>query len=138
MIAAQSLVRDLMSDNVIKATEKYSFSELCRLLFQLGIHHLPVVNEANQLVGIISSNDILKAYGAKVSGYRKVDEKWLNEHISVYDLMSPNPVVVSPDTSVEEAVRIFKAQHIQSLPVVENKILLGILTTRDIIEYLVN
>ncbi len=137
MIAAQSRVRDLMTDHIIKVGPNHSFTALCRLLFQLNIHHLPVVDKEEKLIGIISSNDILKTYGAKVAGYRKIDEGWLNENISIYDLMSPDPVVVSPEDSVEDAIKLFKKEHIQSLPVIENGQLVGIITTRDVIEYLV-
>lgn len=138
MIAAQSSVRDLMTDHLIKATPSHSFTELCRLLFQLNIHHLPVVDEKEKLIGIISSNDILQTYGAKVAGHRKIDEQWLNENITIYDLMSPDPMVISPDASVEEAIQVFKEKHIQSLPVLEKDRLVGILTTRDVIEFLVD
>lgn len=137
MIAAKSRVRDLMTDHIIKVSPDHSFTALCRLLFQLNIHHLPVVDKQEKLIGIISSNDILKAYGSKVSGYRKIDEQWLNDNISVYDLMSPDPLVISPDAAVEEAIQIFKQERIQSLPVLENDQLIGIITTRDVIEYLV-
>lgn len=137
MIAAKSRVRELMTDHVIKVTTNHSFTALCRLLFQLNIHHLPVVDEQEKLIGIISSNDILKTYGSKVSGYRKIDEQWLNDNISVYDLMSPDPIVISPDAAVEEAIQLFKNERIQSLPVIDQDVLVGIITTRDVIEYLV-
>jgi acetoin utilization protein AcuB len=138
MIATQFRVRDLMTDHIIKVTPNHSFTELCRLLFQLSIHHLPVVDKQEKLIGIISSNDILQTYGSKVAGYRKIDEQWLNENITIYDLMSPDPVVVSPDASVEEAIQLFKEKHIQSLPVLEDDRLVGIITTRDVIEFLVD
>lgn len=138
MIASKSTVRDLMTDHIIKVSPNHSFTALCRLLFQLNIHHLPVVDEHEKLIGIISSNDILQTYGAKVSGFRKIDEEWLNENISIYDLMSPDPVVISPEAPVEEAIQLFKKEHIQSLPVLDNDRLVGIITTRDVIEYLVD
>lgn len=137
MIAAPSKVRDLMTNHLIKVTPDHSFTALCRLLFQLNIHHLPVVDHNGKLIGIISSNDVLKAYGSKVTGYRKIDEQWLNDNISVYDLMSPDPVVISPDASLEEAMHLFKNKGFQSLPVIEDDLLVGIITTRDVIEYLV-
>jgi CBS domain-containing protein len=137
MIAAPSKVRDLMTGHLIKVTPDHSFTGLCRLLFQLNIHHLPVVDKEEKLIGIISSNDILKAYGSKVAGYKKIDEEWLNDNITVYDLMSPDPVVVSPEATIEAAVQLFKNGRFQSLPVIEDEVLVGIITTRDVIEYLV-
>jgi len=137
MIASEVSVRDLMTDKVVKANSKHSFTELCRLLFQLKIHHLPVVDENDELAGIISSNDILKAYGTRVSNYKNIDDEWLNNNITIYDLMTPNPIVIGPDASVEEAIQLLKNERIQSLPVVEGKKVVGILTTRDIIEHLV-
>ncbi len=136
MNKAKTLVRDLMTKQVIKATPNQSFTELCRLLLQLDIHHLPVVDEMDNLEGMISSNDILNAFGRKLPTMEKTDEASLNGEVTVYDLMSPNPVIISPEASVEEAVQLFKKHRIQSLPVVAGEALVGILTTRDVINHL--
>ena len=57
MIATKATVKDLMTSQVIVAHTSHSFTQICRLFFELDIHHLPVLNDQNELIGIISSNE---------------------------------------------------------------------------------
>ncbi len=136
MSKAKTLVRDIMTKQVIKVSPDQSFTEICRLLLQLDIHHLPIVDEMDNLEGIISSNDLLRAFSRKLPSMKNLTEASLNEEITIYDLMTPDPVFISPDASVQKAVELFKKHRIQSLPVVADESLVGILTTRDVINFL--
>jgi CBS domain-containing protein len=49
--------------------------------------------------------------------------------------MSQPLVIIDPDTSVDEAVRLFLKHGIRRLPVVENEMLCGIVTERDLIRW---
>lgn len=89
-----------------------------------GFHHLPVVN-GDQLVGIISHSDLpLDRVRRDAAADR------------VADVMTVDPVTVTPDTSVVEAVQLMVANEIGSLPVLEEGKLVGIVTTRDIMAWL--
>lgn len=89
-----------------------------------GFHHLPVVN-AGRLVGIVSHSDL--AHDQTNAG-ESVD--------SVADVMTREPITVTPDTSVVEAVQLMMASEIGSLPVLKDGELVGIVTTRDILGWL--
>jgi len=126
-------IADVMTKNVLRANTTHSFSQLCRMLLELNVHHLPVENEAGELVGIISSNDVLRTFSYTIPLARIADEAKLNEDVAVEELMTPNPITISPDASLSEAVKLFTKHQIQSLPVVKDSQILGIITSTDVI-----
>ncbi len=136
MITATATVADIMSRNVLFAHTNQSFTQLCRLFFEMDIHHLPVADEKGKLIGILSTNDVLKAYGRKVPTLQRADEAMLNANITIFDLMTQDPISVPPDTTLKEAARLLSTNNIQSLPVVEGEKVVGIVTSRDLIRYL--
>lgn len=136
MINANTPVQEIMSANVLVANTGNSFTQLCRLFFEMNIHHLPVVDENYRLVGILSANDVLKAFSFGLNSLERPDDSSLDARFSIYDLMTPNPVTVSPNTSIREAARICTTKHIQSLPVIENGKMTGIVTSRDIVRFM--
>ena len=136
MITAAATVADIMSKNVLFAHTGQSFTQLCRLFLEMDIHHLPVADDKGRLIGILSANDVLKAYGRKVPTLQRADEAMLNENITIFDLMTQNPISVPPHTTLKEAARLLSGNNIQSLPVVEGDKVVGIITSRDLIRYL--
>ncbi len=88
------------------------------------IHHVPVENEDGEVVGIISSADILNYYCKKDEG---------DEELTVNDIMIANPITVSPDTLTVDALKIMRKNNLGCLPVVSHKKLIGILTEFDFV-----
>jgi acetoin utilization protein AcuB len=129
-------VAEVMSRNVLFAHLDHSFTELCRLFFELNIHHLPVIDEEGQLIGIVSANDVLKAYGRRLPMLRQSDEATLNKEITIESIMTPNPVSARPDTSLKKAAELLTANNIQSLPIVDDGRVVGIITSRDLVRHL--
>jgi CBS domain-containing protein len=56
------------------------------------------------------------------------------EALTVREIMKPRPVAVGPDTPTLEAVRIMRSRRVGCLPVVENGLLIGIVTAQDFLE----
>ena len=50
--------------------------------------------------------------------------------------MTKKLTTISPETSIKEAAEILSTKEVHALPVVENDLLVGILTTTDVIKYL--
>ncbi len=126
-------IADVMTTNVLRANTNHSFSQLCRMLLELNVHHLPVENEAGELVGIISSNDVLRTFSYTIPLAKIADETKLDSDIAVEELMTPNPITITPEESLSSAIRLFTQHQIQSLPVVKDGQLLGIITSTDVI-----
>lgn len=102
-----------------------------------GIRHLPVT-DGGKLCGIISKNDINRlSFGALFDNQGDADEAVL-EMLSLDQVMTANPKVVSTETSVKEVAEIFAKEDFHSLPVVEGGELKGIVTSTDVIKYLLD
>ena len=84
---------------------------------------MPVVDEQNRVIGIVSEQDILKAF----RGPKQLKE------IKIKDIMTSNPIVIKQDTTLEDASKILEDHHIQRLPVVKDSVLTGTITRHDLI-----
>lgn len=110
------LVRNHMSRRIVVARLRDSVEHAAKLMERHGFRHLPVLR-ANRLVGIISDRDLRGA----------------GMNTSVQDVMTLNPVSISPDAAVDEAACIMETNKISAVPVVEQNRVVGILTTTGIL-----
>lgn len=123
-----------MADALIVITPNKKVSEAYELFNEYGIRHIPVV-EGTKLVGVISKNDLLKI--GFVS--KEINEEALLDILSAYevkDVMVSNPITVTVETNIKEAAEILAEQSFHSLPVLDNDEVAGIITTTDLIKYL--
>lgn len=91
-------------------------------------HHVPVVQDGS-LVGIVSLIDFMRV----ISGASLDDDEAVYHDTKVNEIMTANPVTISIDSRVNDAATILSKGDIRSVLVLENKSLLGIVTTADII-----
>ncbi len=86
---------------------------------------LPVENTKGKLVGLISSKSILTYFNDR---HQNPNQK----ELSVKDIMIKDPITVTGDTKVTEAIKMMQQENISCLPVVIGKELIGIITQWDI------
>jgi acetoin utilization protein AcuB len=127
-----------MSKNPITIDETASLSDAINLLKQHKIRRLPVLKKG-KLIGIISDRDLKEASPSKVTSLDIWELHYLMSKIIVKQIMTKNPVTVSPDTTLERAAILMFDNKIGGLPVIdkENK-LVGILTEQDVFKALIN
>jgi CBS domain-containing protein len=114
-------VGDLMSTALICVRETDTIGTALQEMRQAVIHHLPVVDEHLNLVGVLSSSDVLDGRRALSSGQR------------IGRSMSRSVVTVTPDTSAARAMDLMTENVFRSLPVVDSDgHLVGILTDTDL------
>ena len=155
-------VADLMQEAVKVVTPGESLINLERAFLEAQVSGFPVVSgEEGELVGIVSRSDIVRQIGVEqelaeyVSDYyrdlhhfdtkpeqslQEIGEQvgYRIEHLKVSDFMVRNVVTVSPDASVKELAQTFVRHHIHRIPVTENKKLVGIVTTLDLVGLFAN
>lgn len=90
------------------------------------VRHIPVEDERNRLVGLVSYRAIFSFFIRQGAGKRKVEP--------VRRIMKPDPITVTPETLTEEAIAIMRRAKIGCLPVVQDDRLVGIVTYRDFLE----
>ncbi len=88
------------------------------------IRHVPVEDDAGLLLGLVSHRQLLRLIARGNRG---------DEAVTVRDIMRPDPITVSPETTTVEAIRLMRDNRLSSLPVVEDGRLVGLVTEYDLI-----
>ena len=99
------------------------------------LRHVPITHN-NKLVGIISKTDINRlTFSSLFEGQEQADEAVL-DMLRIEHVMSNHPKAIHPDTTIREAADIFANEEFHSLPVVDGDNVVGIVTTTDVIRYM--
>ncbi|QSJ17219.1 CBS domain-containing protein [Nostoc sp. UHCC 0702] len=142
-------VADVMSHNPIVVKAETPLKEAVQIIAERRISGLPVVDDAGKLVGIISETDLMwqetgvtppayimfldsVIYLQNPATYERDLHKALGQ--TVGEVMSKNPITISPDKTVKDAARLMHDRNIHRLPVLDSAgQVIGILTRGDII-----
>ena len=121
------LVRDAMTQRVTTVTPSTAVTTALRLMYIQHIRHLPVVSDG-RLVGIVSDRDVRPA--ARSAPVSSIRDRVVGR------VMTPAVLWVRPDDELHAAIKDMLAWRISALPVVEHDRLVGILTTTDCLQAL--
>jgi CBS domain-containing protein len=137
-MAINKPVSSIMTTSTIVANASHKISQVLRVFHEYDIHHLPVVDDSNRLIGIISSNDIPKVFNDLCNRAEKIsmDYDAIDKAVSLSSIMSPDPVTISSTATISEAVKVFNEKKFLALPVVDNGELVGIVSVKDVIHYI--
>jgi CBS domain-containing protein len=101
-------------------------------IMRLGrIRHLPVV-EGSRLVGIISERDLFRSSLAQALGYGGQASRDLMKTLRIKDIMVTGVITIPPDTELCDATKLMVEEKIGCLPVVEDNLLVGLITETDV------
>ena len=126
------LVRDWMTGNLATLSPEASVAEALTLCRKRRIRHIPILDKG-RLVGIVSDRDLRDASPALGDPERA---RTLRK-IRVGDVMTREVITVDPQDSIENAAQQMYELKIESLPVVAEEELLGIVTSSDVMRALV-
>jgi CBS domain-containing protein len=128
-------VREIMAKELMTLAPDERL-HLANDLMTLGrVRHMPVVAKG-RLVGIVTQRDLFRAAISSVLRFRaRAEREWL-EHISVAEVMTKDVVTAPGDWTVRQAVDAMLAHSIGCLPVVEDGVLLGLVTETDCLRLL--
>jgi CBS domain-containing protein len=130
-------VSSIMTVSPVVANSFHNFSQVLRLFTEFPVHHLPIVDGNNKLIGIISSNDLPKEFLQLCSKPEKIsmDLDTIDRAINLRDIMTANPITVSSTASIASVAKIFGEKKFMALPVVDGDTLVGIVSIKDVMEY---
>jgi acetoin utilization protein AcuB len=124
------LIRDIMTTDVVSIPSTTSLAEARRVMNARKVKHLPVVDK-EKLVGVVTKNALDKAGPSELTTFSKQELNYLLNKLTVKEVMSRDLVIISPHTTVEEALILAQMNKSRSFLVMENSRLVGIVTTND-------
>jgi acetoin utilization protein AcuB len=126
-------VSTVMTKSVVVANQFHNFSSVLELFSKHGMHHLPIVDGSNKIVGIVSSNDLLKLFLDSKYKNLSLNTDEADKAINIADIMTKNPITITPKETIKTAAKLFADYGFGILPVVENGEIVGILSIKDIV-----
>ncbi len=130
-------VRHIMTSPVITVPSDTPVLEAAKIMKEHRIERLPVVDDG-KIVGIVTKDRVLRASPSMATSLSLHEIHYLFAKLTVKEIMQRNVVTVSPDTTVENAVRLAQEKRVGCLPVVEDGQVVGILTTNDFFYLVLN
>lgn len=108
---------DIMSREVVAISEDVSVDNAARMMFEHQVSGLPVVNEENYLLGVVTEFDVIARQGETVA-----------------DIMTSNVVTVGEDTDPETIANLLIERRIRRLPVVTDGKVVGMISRSDLVK----
>lgn len=144
-------VADIMDRDPVTVAPATPIQDVLRLMKDNELPGLPVVNDAGRCVGIVTEADLVLSeeegdlhmpHHLDIMGGTIWLESWKHFEdrlekamaTEVDQMMTSDPVIVSPETSVKEAGRIIAEQGHNRLPVVDHGRFVGLVTRLDVLE----
>jgi acetoin utilization protein AcuB len=130
-------VRHYMTRNPVTVGPNDSLRKVRTLMRQGRLRRLPVV-ENQRVIGIVTDRDVWERSPTGVNAEEHPDSRDLTDHLRVMGIMSLQPLTVTPSTPIVEAARRLRAGRVGALLVVEDGMLVGILTKGNLIDALID
>lgn len=127
-------VADWMTEEVLAVETFDSIAIARQLMAKHRVNQLPVLDN-NHLVGIVTDRDIRDAYPTSMMINRGEEIDRFAAKVTVEEAMTHDIFIVRPETPLATAVGLLRRHRIGSLPVVQNKNLVGIITRSDILDF---
>ncbi len=133
---AKMRVEDAMRDHY-SVQEDMPLRDLLHELKEKEETCFTVVNKKGEMVGMVTESDLMKLISKPLPytgigglGYKSL---FFRSAETVKDIMTKNPICISPDAKLEDAARVMRNNKIRHLPVRENKKCIGVLGIKDLL-----
>ncbi len=144
--------RDIMTTNPVTVTPETSISDASKLLLEHRFNGLPVVDNSGMITGVLTQSDLvslqkrfqLPSFFSLFDGFiplkspAKVEEE-IEKMVAanVGQAMTPNPRVITPDTSLEDIAALMVDNKCQTLPVLDDGKLVGVVGKEDVLRTMI-
>jgi CBS domain-containing protein len=138
--------RDVMVAPVVTVKPSCTVKQLAKLLLERGISGVPVVDDQDKLVGVVSEGDLLHRAEAGteriqswwlriVAGDGSLAEDYTKAHArTVADVMTREVVTATPDTPLNEVAMLLEKNAVKRIPIVAHGQLVGIVTRANLVQ----
>lgn len=128
-------VEDVMTREVVSLGPDDTLREAVNAVQRNRIRHIPIV-EDERLVGIVTDRDIKRATPSVHGGASQEDFNRALDELTLAHVMTRDPLIVHPSTSVKDAVALLIDRKYGALPVVDGDRLVGIVSDIDLLRVL--
>jgi len=131
-------VKDLMTTPVVTLRPDTPIKEAAALLVRHGISGAPVVDDHEQLIGIVSESDLMALETSPDSRSRILPQRWRRIRVPrrVEQVMTREVVSLPEGADVSDAARLMLERRVKRIPVVEAGRVVGIVSRRDVLRLL--
>jgi len=144
-------VQDIMTKDPVVISPQARITDAAGVLLEHKFNGLPVVDDRGQLLGIISQDDLIfqqkkipvPSFFTVLDGTISLfSEKKIQQEIekiaatTVAEAMTPDPVTITPETSLEDIATLMVKNSIHTLPVLDKGKLVGIIGKEDVLRTL--
>jgi acetoin utilization protein AcuB len=131
-------VDNVMHTDLVTVAPDLSFVKAAKLTREKGIDHLLVVDAQGTLLGIVSDRDLKQSWASPATSLSAHELNYLLDQLTVEMIMAKKLITVSPDTTIERAAQTMRENRINALPVMKADKLVGLITSRDVMDILLD
>lgn len=132
----RDLVSKIMATKVVTLNIDDSLEKAGKLFEKHKIRHIPVV-KGKEILGMLSFTDLLRISYADVTDDEENVETFVYDMFTLKQVMAKNLYMVPPNSTIKDVAELLSKKEFHALPVVEDNELVGIVTTTDLINYLI-
>lgn len=123
----------IMRTNPITLPPDTSIVKARDIIAEEKIAHLLIVDDKDQLVGIVSDRDLKQSWASPATTLSAHELNYILKQLTLGVIMRTKIITVTPGTTIERAANIMQENRISALPVVDKERLVGIITTTDVL-----
>lgn len=124
-------VNDLMSRPVFSLKETDSLLSARSLMDLQRIRHIPIVTTSDEFTGLLTHRDLLSATISQLADVSAETQEAIDANIPIREIMRTDITTITGDMLIREAAQLLLNHKYGCLPVIENNILVGIVTEAD-------
>jgi acetoin utilization protein AcuB len=133
-------ISKIMTRNAVTIDINADISQARKIMTENNFLHLPVVDESNFLIGIVTDRDVRSVSPSfHIAGDIGIEALKRFSSLKIKDIMTKNPVALSPLDTLQDALILLQKKRFGAFPVIdEQKKLIGIVSVRDILREFIN
>ena len=128
-------IESIMSTDLITLPPDATLAEARNQMHNNRIHHLPVVNDTKELIGLVTLTNVLAATDSIL---RDADNRIHANEVLVKDIMVTEIATIDERASLRQAALFIEKHQIGCLPIVTDGVLRGIITDTDFVGVAIN
>ncbi len=133
-----STLADIMTEEVLTLAPEQSLSDAKHLMTDKRIRHVPIVNDDNELIGLISQRDVLAAEESSILSIEPQQRLEREQRILIKDFYKTDVASIKKTATLHQAALYIQKHKIGCLPIVDEGKLVGVITDSDFVNVAVN